>query len=97
MNATVSNPDATPEDETRILTLAELKELIETGKTDKIPNNKIIAEKLSVRVFNFRFFTPVILEIYRLTSHLNRRYNQEKNPGSSMKTKRHELIMLRGS
>lgn len=62
MNATVSNPDATLEDETRILTLAELKELIETGKTDKIPNNKIIAEKLSVRVFNFRFFTPVILE-----------------------------------
>jgi len=34
-------------DENRILTLAELKELIESGNLDKIPNNKIIPETLN--------------------------------------------------
>jgi hypothetical protein len=39
-----------------ILTLAELKELIESGNMDKIPNNKIIPETLNVRSFSFFFF-----------------------------------------
>ncbi|TFK32092.1 hypothetical protein BDQ12DRAFT_701316 [Crucibulum laeve] len=34
-------------EETRVLTFAELKELIETGKVDQIPNNKIIPEALN--------------------------------------------------
>jgi len=34
-------------DENRVLTLAELKELIESGNMDKIPNNKIIPETLN--------------------------------------------------
>ncbi|TFK25412.1 hypothetical protein FA15DRAFT_590471 [Coprinopsis marcescibilis] len=37
----------TSEEEPRVLTFAELKELIESGKTDQIPNNKIIPEKFS--------------------------------------------------
>ena len=42
----VNSQDA---DENRVLTLAELKELIESGNMDKIPNNKIIPETLNVR------------------------------------------------
>jgi hypothetical protein len=37
-------------DETRVLTFGELQELIETGKVDQIPNNKIIPEALNVSV-----------------------------------------------
>jgi hypothetical protein len=39
-------------DETRVLSFAELKELIESGRVDQIPNNKIIPEKFSVRRAN---------------------------------------------
>lgn len=35
-------------DESRILTFAELQELIELGKVDQIPNNKVIPDKLNV-------------------------------------------------
>ena len=42
------------DDENRVLTLAELKELIESGDMDKIPNNKIIPEKLNVS-YSFYF------------------------------------------
>ena len=38
-----------PNDENRVLTFSELVELIETGNVNKIPNNKIIPEKLNVR------------------------------------------------
>ncbi|KAH6891762.1 hypothetical protein BKA70DRAFT_847217 [Coprinopsis sp. MPI-PUGE-AT-0042] len=34
-------------EEERVLTFAELKELIESGKVDQIPNNKVIPEKFS--------------------------------------------------
>lgn len=34
--------------EIRVLTFAELKSLIEQGKTDNIPNNKIIPDTLNV-------------------------------------------------
>ncbi|KAF5384340.1 hypothetical protein D9615_003380 [Tricholomella constricta] len=34
-------------DETRVLTFAELQELIESGKVDQIPNNKVIPERLN--------------------------------------------------
>ena len=37
-------------DENHVLTFAELKELIESGNMDKIPNNKIIPETLNVRL-----------------------------------------------
>jgi hypothetical protein len=35
-------------EETRVLTFSELKELIETGRTDQIPNNKAIPNVLNV-------------------------------------------------
>ena len=54
---------AEPNDENRVLTFAELKELIETGNVDKIPNNKIIPERLNVR-FLFSFSLPSWLNIY---------------------------------
>jgi hypothetical protein len=54
---------AEPNDENRVLTFAELKELIETGNVDKIPNNKIIPERLNVR-FLFSFSLPSCLNVY---------------------------------
>ncbi|KAG6889931.1 hypothetical protein C0995_013455 [Termitomyces sp. Mi166 len=38
---------ATTSDEARALTFAELQELIESGKVDQIPNNKVIPERLN--------------------------------------------------
>jgi len=35
-------------DESRTLTFAELKDLIEEGKTDQIPNNRYISEAINV-------------------------------------------------
>jgi hypothetical protein len=49
--------DSPATDEDHVLTFAELKELIESGNMDKIPNNKIIPETLNVRLFFlFAFF-----------------------------------------
>ncbi|RDB17059.1 hypothetical protein Hypma_001778 [Hypsizygus marmoreus] len=42
--ASQSNID---DDDTRVLTFAELQELIETGKVDQIPHNKVIPEVLN--------------------------------------------------
>jgi len=39
--------DTTSVDESRTLTFAELKELIEQGKTDQIPNNRQIPEVIN--------------------------------------------------
>ena len=41
--------------EPRALSFAEIKELIEQGKTDQIPNNRVIPDELSVRP---SFMTP---------------------------------------
>jgi hypothetical protein len=40
-----------PSTEPRILTFAEIKELIEQGKTDQIPNNRVIPNDLNVRIY----------------------------------------------
>lgn len=45
---TVPTPSQTTED-TKILSFAEIKELIEAGRLDEIPNNKIIPDSLNVR------------------------------------------------
>ena len=44
---TEDNPSAA--DESRVLSFAELKSLIELGKTDQIPNNKHIPDAINVR------------------------------------------------
>ncbi|EAU83975.1 hypothetical protein CC1G_09857 [Coprinopsis cinerea okayama7 len=46
-SASTTEQSSSAPEETRVLTFAELKELIETGKVDQIPNNKIIPEKFS--------------------------------------------------
>ena len=48
-------------DENHVLTLAELKELIESGNIDKIPNNRIIPETLNVRLFSSFLEQPEVL------------------------------------
>ena len=50
-NTDSAQVDSPATDENRVLTFAELKELIESGNMDKIPNNKIIPETLNVRFF----------------------------------------------
>jgi len=52
-----------PNDENRVLTFSELVELIETGNVDKIPNNKIIPERLNVR-YLFSFTPLCIINIH---------------------------------
>ena len=49
-------PSTMNDDKNRVLTLTELKELIESGDMDKIPNNKIIPEKLNVS-YSFLLFS----------------------------------------
>jgi hypothetical protein len=44
---TITLSETAPE-ESRILTFAEIKDLIEQGKTDQIPNNKYIPNVISV-------------------------------------------------
>ncbi|KAL0945773.1 hypothetical protein HGRIS_012062 [Hohenbuehelia grisea] len=39
-----------PSDESRVLTFAELQELIESGKVDQIPNNRVIPDALNVGI-----------------------------------------------
>lgn len=41
-------PSLAPADESRTLSFAELKALIEEGKTDEIPNNRQIPNELNV-------------------------------------------------
>lgn len=42
-----------PPEEDRVLSFTELRALIESGKVDQIPNNKIIPEKFTVRLSGF--------------------------------------------
>ncbi|KAF8153017.1 hypothetical protein B0H34DRAFT_721842 [Crassisporium funariophilum] len=54
--STGASQDINGDDETRVLTFAELKEMIETGNVDKIPNNKIIPEGLNVSLRRSNIF-----------------------------------------
>lgn len=50
-SAVITPPASEPAtEEPRVLSFAELKELIEQGKTDQIPNNRVIPNELSVRI-----------------------------------------------
>ena len=72
---------AEPNDENRVLTFAELKELIETGNVDKIPNNKIIPERLNVRHL-FLFLTSILLKhVFRTQCLANQQLLQERSHG----------------
>ena len=67
-----------PNDENRVLTFAELKELIETGNVDKIPNNKIIPERLNVRyLFSFSFPSCINIHLGRSAQRINRSCKKE--------------------
>ena len=49
--STQTSSDPSTQDEPRTLTFAQLKALIEQGRTDEIPNNKVIPNVLSVRLY----------------------------------------------
>jgi len=52
---TDTETDTRMPDERRVLTFAELQELIETGRVDQIPNNKAIPDALNVSLQVFFF------------------------------------------
>ena len=58
--ASADEPQPVVQEETRVLTFAELQELIESGKEDQIPNNKVIAEALNVSLISY-FHPPFFL------------------------------------
>jgi hypothetical protein len=70
-------------DESRTLTFAELKDLIEEGKTDQIPNNRYIPEAINVNpnllhldlsVSRIHFYLRKLLRV-------NHKHRQGRNPG----------------
>ena len=80
ISAQVNSPAT---DENRVLTFAELKELIESGNIDKIPNNKIIPETLNVRFFlelSQKYFL-ISIYLYRMRLQVNRWLLQKRNLG----------------
>lgn len=56
-NHVLASSNDPADDETRVLTFAELKDLIESGRVDQIPNNKVIPEAFSVRIRAGRLFS----------------------------------------
>ena len=82
-DAQVVNSPAT--DEIRVLTFAELKELIESGNVDKIPNNKIIPETLNVRLFVFLKFSLkyflILTYLHRMRLQVSRWLLEKRNLG----------------
>jgi hypothetical protein len=46
-----NQPQNDDDEETRVLTFAELQALLESGRVDLIPNNKVIPEVLNVNIF----------------------------------------------
>ena len=69
-------------DENRVLTFAELKELIESGNVDKIPNNKIIPETLNVCFFCWNLVRVVYLfNIRRMHLQVDQQLPQKRNLG----------------
>ena len=70
--------DSSAPHENRVLTFAELKELIESGNVDKIPNNKIISEKLNVWVIFKTCARGIFLTcLLRMRLQVNRRLLQK--------------------
>jgi hypothetical protein len=85
VNGAQRDSTSTP-DENPVLSFAELKELIESGNVDKIPNNKIISEGLNVCFFFLVLeieleYILIYLFYYRMSLQVNRLLLQEKNLG----------------
>ena len=81
--ATVNSP-AVDEEKNSVMTFSELKELIESGNVDKIPNNKIIPEALNVRICSaftqksfFFFCTYLFIHIGCTSKSIDRTYKKE--------------------
>lgn len=70
--------------ESRILTFAELQHLIESGKVDQIPNNKIIPDKLNVGLPHGHCNVHPLIGFDRKVPPVNLKLLQEKNPGSRL-------------
>lgn len=66
-SSTVIHAPQTTGEEHRILSFDELRELILHGKTDQIPNNKDIPDKLNVRIIDLYNVTLLIYHFRRRT------------------------------
>lgn len=61
-----SAPETNVHDEARVLTFAELQELIESGRVDQIPNNKVIPESLSVSLPSLLYTGAPLIDAPRM-------------------------------
>lgn len=72
--------DAPVSEETRVLTFAELQQLIETGKVDQIPNNKVIPEAINVSTVEI-ILTQSLLATLRMPRRVSQRHPHERSHG----------------
>jgi hypothetical protein len=74
---------ASAADESRTLTFAELKDLIEEGKTDQIPNNRYIPEAINVslNLFDLDLSFSRITFYPRKLLRANHKHRRGRNPG----------------
>lgn len=68
-------------DETRVLSFAELQQLIETGKVDQIPNNKVIPEAINVSAVEIISLMLSLLATLRMPRRVSRRHPHERSHG----------------
>lgn len=69
------------EEEPRVLTFTELKELIETGRLDQIPNNKVIPDALNVNCQYLLEYLTANLYVNSKHHLANQRRRHERNLG----------------
>lgn len=78
------------------LSFAQITALIESGQTDKIPNNDIIPQGLNVKTFLCLTPFSLMVDFHRMQIPASRRRNQGRSHGrvSMLKTIRDHLIQL---
>lgn len=79
------SPSAEPlndgnDDNPHVLTFAQLQALIENGREDQIPNNKVIPNVLNVRLLFV--FSYLLLMVYRMGLLVCQRLRREKSLGN---------------
>lgn len=80
MGASVADSSSPDDVESRTLTFAELKNLIEQGKTDEIPNNRHIPEAINV---SYPLRTPPVLNSHCSECRTLHPVSQLRPPGKS--------------
>ena len=86
-----STTETETDDSTRVLSFAELKELIESGRVDKIPNNKHIPNKLNVSLWRIALASSDS-SFCRKRCQASQRLPSARNLGNQRIQKRHRSM-----